>query len=209
MQRRRHRKHGKDELKKNKSRSRPFKAKSSASFSFKKRSYSYLFTLPSLPLWLTQFFYLFFVYQNTLRSSLWLNLFLLSFLRGQPSDLHTLLNLYPSVFFQRSSSLSSSSYSFLYFAYTYDSRRFFRSAIISFNDFDRRHLPRRSLWVVRKKPWRRYSTQMFEGYKRFDADSFFAKHLFLSFDYNYSVRFSISTLSLFSNVRVHKNRPKL
>lgn len=58
----RHRKRASEDKIKNK--------KPMSPFLFTKRSYSYLFTLPSLPLWLTQFFYLFFVYHHTLLSSL-------------------------------------------------------------------------------------------------------------------------------------------
>lgn len=93
---------------------------------------------------------------------------------------------------------------FFYTIYAFDSMRFLRSSVLSLNDLDRRKLPRRSLWLIRKKPWRRYPQKMFEGYKRFGADAFFEKHILLSFDYSYSIRFRVLPLSLFSTIKAYR-----
>lgn len=170
------------------------------------RSYSYLFTLPSLPLWLTQFLYLSFATPNQFLDSLWLDLFLLFYLSNKRYYFYSLLTIYPYIFFQRqdSHSLSSNTAFFLYATQVYDSRWFFFMHTISLNDFDRLRAPRRSLWVVRRKPWRRYPQKIFEGYKRFGADAFFKKHVFLSFDYGFAIRFFPSPLLFFSNVKSYR-----
>ena len=184
-----------------------FKPKWHRSFSsvFVKRSSSYLFALPSLPLWIVHFFYFFFLQQNLLLDSLWLNLFFLSSFKKQPLFFSSLLSLHSYVFFQRQSSLNFAVYdTFLYTIHVFDSLRFLRPSVLSFPDLDRKKLPRRSLWLIRKKPWRRYPQKMFEGYKRFGADAFFEKHIFLSFDYSYSIRFRVLPLSFFSTIKIYR-----
>lgn len=114
--------------------------------------------------------------------------------------LHLVINFATNItLFQRNYHFRTTS--FLYNKFVYDSYFFIANPGLSMNDSDRRRKVRRSLWFVRKRPWKRYSKKVFQGYKSASADTFYRKQLFLSFDYSYSKKFSFPSSVYFSSIR--------
>lgn len=170
------------------------------------RSYSpYTSALSLWPLWLSQFLYFSFIFSHSFIGFFWIQLYLLSTYKWSFDSFSFLFSkdAYPLfqrvVFFNSRTSAIS-----LYFITNSYSSRYLVNSSQSYYDMDRKTLPKRRLWLVARRPWRRYSPYKFLNYKRFASVSFFKKRVYLLSDYSHRSPLRRPKALFFSSLRAVK-----